>query len=305
MRRVWWLMPILYSLGSAALGQNLLTNGKFDTDLAGWEVANDGIHVLTVWQAADAAGQSDSGSAAIANLELFGEAPVVGLAQCVSVTAGLGYDVRASLRLPSGQAAFGQAEVRLFWYSSFGCSGFLQEDFALRQGSGGWAFREATFVAPEGARSVRVNLGVFKEDPKVELEAHVDDLFFGRQGTTDPPDPCESGATTLCLNQGRFEVETSWRRSNGATGQGQAVLLTADTGYFWFFDAANVEMVVKVLDACSAPTPRFWVFAGGLTNVEVEMRVTDTRRGGTKVYRNNLGTAFKPIQDTAAFATCP
>jgi len=80
--------------------------------------------------------------------------------------------------------------------------------------------------------------------------------------------------------------------------------LTGDTGYFWFFNASNVEMVVKVLDTCSF-TDRFWVFAGGLTNVRVDITVTDTETGVVRTYRNPLNTPFQPIQDTNAFATCP
>jgi hypothetical protein len=64
-----------------------------------------------------------------------------------------------------------------------------------------------------------------------------------------------------------------------------------------------VETVVKVLDACSF-NQRFWVYAGGLTNVQVTLTVTDTVKGVVKTYTNPQGTAFQPIQDTNAFATC-
>ena len=47
------------------------------------------------------------------------------------------------------------------------------------------------------------------------------------------------------------------------------------------------------------------MFAGGLTNVGVEILVTDTEAGITRSYSNELGEAFQPIQDTSAFATCP
>lgn len=117
-----------------------------------------------------------------------------------------------------------------------------------------------------------------------------------------PPSGCTANPTTLCLNNGRFRVQTRWATSNGQSGDGQAVPITGDTGYFWFFNAANVEMVLKVLDACPS---RFWVFAGGLTNVQVTMTVTDTRTGTVKTYNNPQGQAFQPIQDTNAFATCP
>lgn len=81
--------------------------------------------------------------------------------------------------------------------------------------------------------------------------------------------------------------------------------LTPDTGYFWFFDATNVGMVVKVLDVCGTSFERFWVFAGGLTNVEVEITVRDTFTGLGRRYLDPQATAFQPILDTQAFATCP
>ena len=117
-----------------------------------------------------------------------------------------------------------------------------------------------------------------------------------------PPSGCSANSTTLCLSNGRFRVQTRWATSNGQSGDGQAVPITGDTGYFWFFNSANVEMVLKVLDACPS---RYWVFAGGLTNVQVTMTVTDTKTGTVKTYNNPQGQAFQPIQDTNAFATCP
>jgi hypothetical protein len=80
--------------------------------------------------------------------------------------------------------------------------------------------------------------------------------------------------------------------------------ITADTRYFWFFNAANVEVVVKVLDGCSL-NGSYWVFAAGLTDVDVMLAVTDTQTGLTKTYANPSGTKFRPIQDTSALAVCP
>lgn len=117
------------------------------------------------------------------------------------------------------------------------------------------------------------------------------------------PGPCTPGLTTLCLNGGRFRVTVSYATAAGANGPGMAVPLTGDSGYFWFFAAANIELVVKVLDAC-AVNGRFWVFAGGLTNVHVVLLVVDTQTGATRTYTNSLGTAFAPLQDTSALA-CP
>ena len=94
------------------------------------------------------------------------------------------------------------------------------------------------------------------------------------------------------------------RHPGTGSGAGQAAPLTADTGSFWFFDPSNVELLVKVLDGCPVANS-FWVFAGGLTDVGVTLRVTDSHTGVLKTYTNTLGTAFQPIQDTGAFGACP
>jgi Matrixin len=122
--------------------------------------------------------------------------------------------------------------------------------------------------------------------------------------TYTTPGVCVPGAQALCLSNDRFRVETTWQTFDGTSGPGTAVELTPDTGYFTFFNAANVEVVVKVIDGCGL-TGSFWVFAGGLSNVQVITRVTDTQTGVIRTYTNPQGTAFQPVQDTAAFTTCP
>ncbi len=117
-------------------------------------------------------------------------------------------------------------------------------------------------------------------------------------------EPCEPGPATLCLNGGRFRVEIAWRTAGGAEGLGQAVPLTPDSGYFWFFDAANPEIFVKVLDACVDPFNHFWVFAAGLTDVETRLTVVDTATGDLRRYDKPQGQGFDPIRDTSAF-DCP
>jgi hypothetical protein len=117
-------------------------------------------------------------------------------------------------------------------------------------------------------------------------------------------EPCVANATTLCLSNSRYQVRTQWVARDGASGAGQVINLTGDTGAFWFFNPSNVEMVVKVLNACGLNS-RYWTFAGGLTDVNVIMTVTDTQTGIVKTYTNPQQTPFQPIQDTSAFATCP
>lgn len=118
-------------------------------------------------------------------------------------------------------------------------------------------------------------------------------ITIGAAGT------CAQTANALCLNAARFRVSVTWITAT-ASGTGTAVPLTGDTGYFWFFTSGNVEIVVKVVDGRTFNN-HFWVFAGGLTNVDTTITVTDTLLGTTRTYRNPANTAFLPIQDTAAF----
>jgi hypothetical protein len=115
---------------------------------------------------------------------------------------------------------------------------------------------------------------------------------------------CLPDDSTLCLGNDRFRVTATFDSGASGSGNAHAVSITRDTGYLWFFSAANVEAVVKVLNGCSV-NGRYWVFAGGLTNVKVDLTITDMVSGISKVYHNPQGTAFQPIQDTSAFATCP
>ncbi|HVS14722.1 MAG TPA: hypothetical protein VMV46_12410, partial [Thermoanaerobaculia bacterium] len=157
--------------------------------------------------------------------------------------------------------------------------------------------------------------GGFQADPdqvsrlaaatRAELEAlaaaELDEL--GRTREQAGAAVCFSTPTRLCLNQQRFAVEIEFDTGT-EDGPGLRQVLTNDTGYFYFFDPNNVEVVIKVLNACSVNN-RYWVFAAGLTDVEVRLTVTDTQTNSSKQYFNELGQGFVPVTDTNAFATCP
>lgn len=132
--------------------------------------------------------------------------------------------------------------------------------------------------------------------PNLANGTPVGTFTFTRQDDFEPP--------SMNLNGDRFKVSLEWMNEELTRGNGMPVTLTDDTGYFWFFNESNVEAVVKVLNGCNI-NGHFWVFAGGLTNVEAELRVEDTQTGQVSVYNNNLNNPFQPIQDTTAFATCP
>ncbi len=111
--------------------------------------------------------------------------------------------------------------------------------------------------------------------------------------------PCVANAEQLCLNGGRFGVTVSWKDFQGNTGQGTAAALSNDTGTFWFFNAANVELVVKALDG-RAVNGHFWIFFGALSNVEYTVTVTDSQTGAIRRYTNPSGR-FASVADTLAF----
>jgi ELWxxDGT repeat protein len=166
--------------------------------------------------------------------------------------------------------------------------------------SGGTAAgtRLAWDIAPEGASS--------QPDGLVVAGAHLyfvaDDALNGREPWAlplDNPSGCLPSDTRLCLNDGRYKVEATWRTAQGRSGSGKAVPLSLDTGYFWFFDPANVETVVKVLDGRGL-NGHAWVFYGALSNVEYTLTVTDTLTGLTRRYFNPQGT-LASVGDTQGF----
>ena len=123
--------------------------------------------------------------------------------------------------------------------------------------------------------------------------------------TSAPPGEgeCAGGPNVLCLRDNRFEVSVSWRTAEGLTGQGVGVQLTNDTGYFWFFEAGNVELLIKVLDACVI-SPNFWTFMSANTNVAFTLTITDKLTGRTKVITNPQGHLADSVADTGNTFPC-
>jgi len=121
-----------------------------------------------------------------------------------------------------------------------------------------------------------------------------------------PQASCTQDATTLCLSNNRFRVNVQWTDFEQRSGAGRVVpYFTSDSGMFWFFDSRNWEMMVKVLNACSPPFSKYWVFSAATTNVQYNLTVTDTLSGRVRQYSNPLGTSAAAITDTNAFDTCP
>jgi hypothetical protein len=95
---------------------------------------------------------------------------------------------------------------------------------------------------------------------------------------------CVTDETVLCLKE-RFAVTVEWQDFAGATGSGRSVPGTSGSGFFWFFDPGNVELLVKIVDGREV-NGSFWVFLASLTNVADTITITDTETGRVRTYEN-------------------
>ena len=121
--------------------------------------------------------------------------------------------------------------------------------------------------------------------------------------TPGTPQPCSPNASTICLVNDRFSVRVTYDVGNGPQPM-TAIKYTPESGLFWFANASNIEVLLKMINACSFNN-RFWVYSGGTTDVGVTITVTDSKTGTVKTYNNPRGTKFGTITDGDAFATCP
>ena len=77
----------------------------------------------------------------------------------------------------------------------------------------------------------------------------------------------------LDLQNGEFQVRVEWSTPDGALrGNGRAVPLSKESGYFWFFDGSNPEILVKILDGRPV-NGNWWVFISSNTNLEFTVHV--------------------------------
>lgn len=284
----------------AASAQNFLANGNFDSNVIAWPV-EESSDASVVFDGA--LGSPSPGSARVTNISI-GPSNGAGIAQCGgAVTALKLYNWGGRIYYPSGQARTGNLQIGLRWWSLPGCTGVTvgpQPRMSTTTFNTWIPLSKTNELAPSGAVSVQFVAFPSKVEGGGELVGNFDSLFVGPADGVIPP--CVVDATTLCLNGGRFTVTAAWQ-SPVASGPGFAIPLTTDTGAFWFFTSGNIEGVFKLVSGCGFNN-FYWFFGGGLTNVRVTLRVTDTTTGIVRIYENPLNTAFQPIQDTAAFP-CP
>lgn len=284
-----------WSKGILPPGENLLANPTFDDDLTGWHPSNGSQQTKWASENHQEGGSGSPGSVRLTNLQPNTGAFV--FADCVPVSPGDRLVFGAAIAALGGVGGNGRVSLR--FYSSAACSssaGSFTPDFRTYLPTSTWGAAQGTVEVPAGIFYVSLNLSVLAGSTPPEA-VYFDNAFL-LQGAS-----CQSTANTLCLVGDRFRVSATWQKPDGTQGWAGVDKLTADSGVLWFFKPTNIEMVVKVLDACSF-SPNYWVFAAGLTNVEVNVEVFDTWTGEIWNHTNPLGQAFLPVQDTVAFATC-
>lgn len=306
------LTTFALGLGEVSFATNLLPNYGFNRDISGW-TTRDGSKMSLVWSGLDAEGSTGSGS-----LEAMNRSPddfldnFIEIARfCIPVSAGETYHAGANFYLPGGQSQGAYFLVGLNFEPDAFCNApgaNFQNGVLIHPAANTWQHVDTQpFTAPAGAVAAEVLFSFQKVGAGGSVIAYLDDAVFEAIGSTTS---CftSTGYTSsgdgalLCLGS-RFTVTATWNTATGSGG-GAPVQLSSDTGYFWFFSPANLEAVAKVLNGCGV-NGKYWVFAGGLTNVGVHLTVTDRATGRSKSYQNPSGHAFQPIQDTAALAACP
>lgn len=145
----------------------------------------------------------------------------------------------------------------------------------------------------------------------------------GTSGTFSNMVACEAPATRVVVGDGafgagnydgrvaellggRFRVSVTGEDFSNVPFVGRtAPLASTDSAIFYFFQPANFELLIKMVNGCSLNN-RYWVFYAATTNVEFTIRVYDSFADETAIYDNSLGsTADIAETDTNAFATCP
>jgi hypothetical protein len=118
---------------------------------------------------------------------------------------------------------------------------------------------------------------------------------------------CKPDKFTLCLMGKRFRVQVAWTNQfDGSSGSGLGIPSTDSTGFFYFTDPSNYELIVKILNFA----PVIKVFYGELTDLQFTITVTDMSNGTVKTYQNTPGdcgaideNAFTAAAAAAALAS--
>ena len=144
--------------GSGGPGGNLLSNGGFNQDIAGW--ASE-ITTTLGWEGSrDSGGASGSGSLSVTNVSVAEAdgSTMGGARQCVAISGQTGFWIRAQVFIPTGQGS-GAGALNLQFFPSADCTGsnigaHTTASFSTTGGS--WRELKGISGKPPGAQSILV-----------------------------------------------------------------------------------------------------------------------------------------------------
>lgn len=233
---------------------------------------------LLILTAGAAAAQSGFGDPKVEAITVSPRLPTAGDPIRVVVTGqGIcgGYALQDALTPPGGQSGGNRILLRVS--SGHNCSPPVLADFAAEFHLG---------PLPAGTWTLAA---VIDEEAPVEKTLEVD-----------------PASTSLLLQDGLFRVSVQWSTPDGALhGEAQAVPLSKESGYLWFFQGSNPEILVKILDG-NPVNGHWWVFISSNTNLEFRVKVEyfgstiDPPGAHQQIYVSPAG-ANKNFIDTTSF----
>ncbi len=300
------LLVLICFAGSGAYSQELVLEGDFDQGVAGWATVQGGT---LAWDPV-------RGSPGPGSLRLEGPTPiggqsfnVVAAGPCLEVGDGERWTIEARVSL---SGPLGGCGVTFRGHDNASCSGpnslNFTGDAVTTVSLGDWDYQSLAldpelYNNPQGPRPfqfIRPGLYAFSLGPPPSYSCWFDSVRVTRRGACGDSESDQH----LCLSD-RFRVEATFRTENDAAPRiATPRFLTSDTGAFWFFRDGNIELLIKVLDGCPV-NGRRWVFAAGLTDVEVEIVATDSETNERFVITNPLGQPFQPVLNSDALGGCP
>lgn len=195
----------------SGVSENLLLNGRFDTDVSGWE--NTGS--VTSWSSEDADGSLSSGSARI-NLSAVHAIR----SNCVTAFPGEEFYYSTRYLVPSGQQATGNALIQIGLYDQDDCTGVRLVSNERMGSQTVWTTMGNRVVAPAGTASIKLFLFNFRSGGAGDFAVHFDDVELvavseslidwvsvGAPGNA--ADTNQRGAVSYSYQIGEYEVDNA------------------------------------------------------------------------------------------------
>jgi len=163
-----------------------------------------------------------------------------------------------------------------------------------------------SFTVPSGVSAGTYYVGaiIFFNSTQTDSITYNNSWVAPQQVTiTGAPGTCTPSSANLCLLNNRFKVTLT---VNDARVTGTGFANATPKGDYGFFDVPAATgtsdtpvVFVKLIDGRPVNN-KYWVFYGGLTDVQYTFIVTDTQTGATKTYSKATGT-YDGQADTSAF----